>query len=74
MSTQRVDEEIARVDQESRGHNSEVRLSAVMVTVLTLGERATSGKMCPVFALRLRTDRSLADHIRFTMQNYQEKA
>lgn len=44
--------------------------AGMLMTALTFAGKDNSGEMCPVFALRLRTDRKVADGVRDLMREY----
>jgi hypothetical protein len=77
MSEQEVKRQIDEAAEADRARDPEQKSMPVgaLMTALTLGGRDSAGKLCPVFALRLRgpDGRQLADGIRTQMRSWGEQ-
>ena len=79
MSSQEIDRQIAEAqakDETTAAADPAARKMPVtmLMTAMVLGGRDSAGKLCPVFALRLRgpDGRQVADSLRGTMRSWGE--
>ena len=84
MTSAEVEQKIAEASAEdqkradaARAAGQEVPIpNGTLVTLLAVGGRDTSGQMCPVFALRLRSGggRKIAELVRSAMQSWDDES
>jgi|SRR5690242_6251873 len=72
MTAADVDRKLAEAEAADKTRNPNTFPVGLLVTALTFGGRDSAGQLCPVFSMRLKNDRSVADSIRTTMQRYGE--
>ena len=73
MTPEEVERHVAKAadDVERRAGTGKAAATAVILAAGIYGGRDTDGRMCPVLALRLRSDRQVADGVRDLMRAYQ---
>lgn len=72
LTPEQVKQQIAEAEATDKTERPGAMPMGALMTALVIGGRDTSGKMCPVFSLRLRgpDGRTIADGIRNTMRTW----
>lgn len=72
MTSAEVEQKIAAAEEKDKARDPNALPAGMLMTVMALAGRDSAGALCPVFSMRLRSDRSVADTIRTAMQQYGE--
>jgi hypothetical protein len=72
MTRAEIDRLVSDAEAKDKARDPNAMPAGMLVTALTFAGKDTSGQLCPVFSLRLKSDRGVADTIRSAMKTYGE--
>lgn len=72
MTAAEVEEKIKDAEAKDRARDPNATPAGMLMTVIAFAGKDSSGAMCPVFTMRLRSDRTVADSLRSAMRGYGE--
>lgn len=72
MTAADIDRLINEAEAKDKARNPNALPAGMLMTALTFAGKDSTGHMCPVFSMRLKADRSVADTIRAAMRGYGE--
>jgi len=72
MTTAQVQQKIEEAKREDAAKDPRGMPAGMLVTALAYAGKDSTGQMCPVFSMRLRSDRRVADAVRETMRTFGE--
>lgn len=72
MTAAEIDRKIKEAEAKDRLRDPNAVPAGMLMTAMVFAGKDTAGKLCPVFSLRLREDRAVADVLRTAMRTYGE--